>query len=118
MSEDLGRAMNEATVTKHFSSFGSISNTAVQKETILTNAAARLQCPCPSAFPYSSQRQPETHALIIPLLVQLIDEPILVVWRAASAKDIGTSAPVVGAHAHVAALVEEPIQRRYARGAG
>jgi hypothetical protein len=55
---------------------------------------------------------------IVPLLVQLINEPVLVVGRAASDRTIGASSAVVRTDAHIAAFVEETVERRHARGAG
>ena len=78
-------------------------------ETAIVNAY-RIP-PCSSQTPAPAK---VSHISIIPFLVQLIDEPVLVIGRTASRRPIGTSSPVVRANAHVAAFVEEAVEERHA----
>ena len=52
------------------------------------------------------------------LLIQLVNEPILIVWCTAPDRAIGGPSSVVCVHAMVAALVEEAVEGRHTRNAG
>jgi hypothetical protein len=100
-----------------------------------TNASARLPMHLknnagPNMHVQSSHCEPQvsdrfngalqgaTSRLDAHLLIQLINQPVLIIGRTASHSAVWASPPVICADTLVAAFVEEAVEGRQARGAG